>query len=115
MKSSISPLFFSAACLASNAMAGPEAFRDGALIEGYGQIADVPDAAVLPKDSEFKVSWDLAKAAEPVSLNRGFDTVARFLNMHHAAAEDCSELRLDDVKIFRVWIGRFDVIWSAQC
>jgi intracellular sulfur oxidation DsrE/DsrF family protein len=83
-----------AVLLASNVNAGPEAFRDGALIEGYGKIADVPGAAAIPRDALFKVSWDLAKAAESGELNRGLDTVARFMNMHHAAGIPVKQLQL---------------------
>ena len=94
LKSKITVLLCSAACVVSDVSAGPEAFRDGALIEGYGKIADVPDAAALPKDALFKVSWDLAKAAESGEVNRGLDTVARFMNMHHAAGIPVKQLHL---------------------
>ena len=94
MKFNPAILLCSAALLTSNVSAGPEAFRDGSLIEGYGKIADVPDATIIPKDSMFKVSWDLAKAAENGELNRGLDTVARFMNMHHAVGIPVKQLRL---------------------
>jgi intracellular sulfur oxidation DsrE/DsrF family protein len=94
MKSNLAAVFCGAVFLASNVNAGPEAFREGALIEGYGKIADVPDAAAIPKDALFKVSWDLAKAAESGEVNRGLDTVARFMNMHHAAGIPVKRLQL---------------------
>ncbi len=93
-KTNLVALLCGAVLLSSKVNAGPEAFRDGALIEGYGKIADVPDAAAIPKDALFKVSWDLAKAAESGELNRGLDTVARFMNMHHVAGIPVKQLQL---------------------
>ena len=93
MRGKLAVLCCGAALLAPGANAGPEAFREGGLIEGYGKIADVPDAAGLPKDALFKVAWDLASAAENGELNRGLDTVARFMNMHHAAGIPVKQLQ----------------------
>ena len=94
MKLIASFLFCIPAFLASDAFAGPDAFHEGPLIKGYGKIAAVPGASVLPEDLTFKVAWDVAKRAEADTPNRGFDTVARFLNMHNAAGVPAERLHL---------------------
>ena len=94
MKSKISLLLCITAVFGSDALAGPEAFQPGALIEDYGKIAPVPGAVAIPENASFKVVWDLVKAAEAGTLNRGFDTTARFLNMHHAAGVPAERLQL---------------------
>jgi intracellular sulfur oxidation DsrE/DsrF family protein len=94
MKSIPPFLFFLSIFHASGAFAGAEAFHEGPLIEGYGKIAEVPGASAVPKDATFRVAWDVAEAAEPGALNRRFDTVARFMNMHVAAGVPAERLQL---------------------
>jgi intracellular sulfur oxidation DsrE/DsrF family protein len=67
------------------AHAGPEDFHDGILIPDYGQIAAVPEAMAIPEGAEFKIAFDIAKAAEPGEINRRIASSARLLNMHAEA------------------------------
>ena len=67
------------------AYAGPEDFHDGPLITEYGQVAAVPEAMTIPEGAEFKIAFDIAKAAEPGELNRKIASSARLLNMHAEA------------------------------
>lgn len=69
----------------SIAIAGPEAFGPGPLIEDFGRIASLPDAAPLPAGTHLKVVFDIAERAEVGKANRRIDSAARFLNMHAAA------------------------------
>lgn len=88
-------LFTAALVLASlSATAGSELFRDGSVIAGYGKTAPVPDAVPIPDGTLFKVSFDLSKGAHQGDVNRGLDTAARFLNMHHAAGVPVDHIHL---------------------
>tara|TARA_R110002020_G_scaffold387546_1_gene598277 strand:+ start:84399 stop:84935 length:537 start_codon:yes stop_codon:yes gene_type:complete len=59
----------------------------GKVIENYGTTFSVPNPDFkTDTDLIFKVVFDIAKAPEnPADLNRYFNTVARFLNMHKNA------------------------------
>jgi intracellular sulfur oxidation DsrE/DsrF family protein len=83
------PLAFLAICLLpSVAFAGPDNFKIGPVFEAFGPVATVPDAQALPASSEFKISFDTAKASEGEALNRTLESAARFINMHAAAGVD---------------------------
>jgi intracellular sulfur oxidation DsrE/DsrF family protein len=70
-------------------------FEDGPVITNYGKHAPVASATV-DESHRFKVAFDVAKAAEPGEVNRKFDSLARFINMHVAAgvAKENIELAL---------------------
>lgn len=74
------------ACLAvfslAPAFASDEAFHAGKTITGFGRVATVESDMPIPDQTEFKVVFDIAKPAEAGTLNRGFDSAARFINMH---------------------------------
>ncbi|MGS2719009.1 DsrE family protein [Paraglaciecola aestuariivivens] len=59
-------------------------FKDGPVIVGYGKHAPVASKSPLTK-REFKVAFDVGKAAKPGELNRQFNSSARFINMQAAA------------------------------
>lgn len=59
-------------------------FTDGPVIFGYGKHAPVQQDIKLEKDAVLKVVFDVAKAGKDGEVNRAFNTVARFLNMHVA-------------------------------
>ena len=59
-------------------------FTDGPVIFGYGKHAPVQQDIKLEKDAILKVVFDVAKAGEDGEVNRAFNSVARFLNMHVA-------------------------------
>jgi len=66
----------------------PEAFTPGPVIEEFGPSAAVEGALPLAKDIELKVAFDIADTEERGGVNRQFETVARFLNMHARAGVD---------------------------
>ncbi|NNE59038.1 MAG: DsrE family protein [Hellea sp.] len=76
-------------CLAisvsSLAHAGEKDFKTGPVILKYGKAAMVELDEPLPKRSRFKVSFDTAEAGQTGEVNRKFDSLARFLNMHAQA------------------------------
>jgi hypothetical protein len=58
----------------------------GPVIEKFGGVYDVPEATLRPpKDQDLKLRFDVNTGVEEGALNMGFDTVARFLNMHARA------------------------------
>lgn len=59
-------------------------FSDGPIIFGYGKHAPVKQDMRLAKDTKLKVVFDISKAGKDGGINRGFDSVARFYNMHAA-------------------------------
>ncbi|WP_289031457.1 DsrE family protein [uncultured Paraglaciecola sp.] len=59
-------------------------FADGPIIFGYGKHAAVKQDMKIAKDTKLKVVFDVAKTGKDGGVNRGFDSVARFYNMHVA-------------------------------
>ncbi len=70
------------------ANAGLEAFHAGPLIAKFGKIATVESDFPVPAGGELKVSFDVAKQADPGAINRNIESVARLLNMHAAAGTE---------------------------
>lgn len=70
---------------AGAAHAGPEAFHEGPAIADYGRIAEVDNEFPITEGTHFRVVFDLADQGEPGEINRGLDSLARFINMHVAA------------------------------
>jgi intracellular sulfur oxidation DsrE/DsrF family protein len=65
-------------------MAGLESFTEGPLIQGYGKHAKVEQDMKIPENMRFKVTFDVSDSGGNEALNRKFDSLARFLNMHVA-------------------------------
>ncbi|QZD90497.1 DsrE family protein [Qipengyuania aurantiaca] len=77
--------FLALALLASPAMAQDmSAFATGPVFEEFGPHAVVDGLEPFAADTEFAHSFDVAKAAEDGARNRGFESAARFINMHVA-------------------------------
>lgn len=81
------------ACASAGAQSLPESFSPGPVIQGFGPSATVEDAAPIPQDMDFKVAFDIAEAGERGEVNRQFETVARFLNMHARAGVDRARIQ----------------------
>jgi len=77
-------IMIAATLLTGTASSEETDFTKGPFIKDFGAVAFIDDAR-LTKDTSFKVSFDLAKAAEPGANNRYLESAARFLNMHTAA------------------------------
>ena len=74
-----------AAILTQSAFAAPDDFHPGPVIKEFGKVATVKSAPALPKDTVFKVAFDVTEAAEPGKLNRRIESAARFINMNAEA------------------------------
>ncbi|WP_346993263.1 DsrE family protein [Alteromonas gracilis] len=59
-------------------------FNDGPVIKGFGKTAPVLTHTVAENDA-FKIAFDVASAGNAGEINRKFDSLARFINMHVAA------------------------------
>ena len=70
------------------------AFKPGPVLTEFGSHAPVPGVEQLPADTEFAIAFDVATPAAEGSPNRGFDSAARFLNMHVANGVPQENIRL---------------------
>lgn len=77
----------------SGAYAQMSAFNDGPVIKGFGKTAPVPSHTVSENDV-FKVAFDVASTANTGEVNRKFDSLARFINMHVAAGVKKENIQL---------------------
>lgn len=59
-------------------------FQTGPVFEDFGPHAPIENASELPADAEFAIAFDVAKPAEGDARNSGFESAARFINMHVA-------------------------------
>ena len=60
-----------------------ELFHYGPVFDKFGKHASVEGIQVTG-DEVFRVAFDVAEAAQSGSINRNFDSLARFINMHVA-------------------------------
>ncbi len=87
-------LFCGVFALSAPAMAQLEGFETGPVFEDFGPKAAVQTDDPLAKDSRFQIAFDVAKKADPGSLNRTIESAARFINMHVAAGVPAENIRL---------------------
>ena len=70
------------------------AFRPGPVLDEFGPHAPVSGMGQMPADAEFAIAFDVSTPAAEGSANRGFESAARFLNMHVAAGVPQDNIRL---------------------
>ncbi len=75
------------------AWAGPDDFHPGPVISEFGKIAAVPGVSFDEK-THFKTVWDVSTGADEGKINRNFESVARFLNMHVANGVPAENIEL---------------------
>lgn len=93
MLKTILPVVLLAAC-APASLAQEDGRSTGPVIEAYGPAYVVEAAAALPESVEFKVAFDLSDSRGPEEINRGLESVARFLNMHGKAGVSADRMHL---------------------
>ena len=64
------------------ALAGVEGFTKGPVFTNYGENVAIENGVENAKTQYFKVMFDISSASEAGTVNRSFNTVARFINMH---------------------------------
>ena len=73
----------------------PKAFHAGPVIPKFGPVATISDPdMVIPKDTVFQISFDVAKGAEAGRHNRTLESAARFINMHGEAGVPIDNIKL---------------------
>lgn len=70
------------------AQADMSAFAPGPVFADFGPHAPVEGVGDFPEDTEFRVAFDVATRADEEARNRGFESAARFINMHAAHGVD---------------------------
>ena len=76
--------------LAALALASPlaaqdmTAFKPGPVFADFGPHAPIEGIGKAPADAEFAIAFDVAEVAKDGAKNRGFESAARFINMHVA-------------------------------
>ena len=70
------------------------AFKTGPVFADFGPHAPVQGMGAVPADTEFAIAFDVAAPAEKGQRNRGFESAARFINMHVAAGVDPENIRI---------------------
>ena len=71
-----------------------DAARTGPVFDGFGPHVPVDGIETVPADTEFAHSFDVARKAEGEQRNRGFESAARFINMHAAHGVDPDNMRV---------------------
>ncbi|AWW75836.1 hypothetical protein CD351_15510 [Erythrobacter sp. KY5] len=74
--------------------ASREGFATGPVFDEFGPHAPVPTAEPIPSFSRFEIAFDVATAADDGARNRGFESAARFMNMHVAAGVPEDRIKL---------------------
>jgi intracellular sulfur oxidation DsrE/DsrF family protein len=62
-------------------------------IPGYGSVVPLPKAAEQPR-REIKIVFDITSEGKPDEVNKGLESVARYLNLNAQAGNAASEVRL---------------------
>ncbi len=87
-------LFSAFLSISSLSSADENSFRDGPLIKGYGQHTAVDQNEPVDTSTVFKVAFDVGSQGSSDKVNRSFDSLARFINMHAANGVPAKNLQL---------------------
>lgn len=81
-------------CAAPASAQDMSAFKPGPVFAQFGPHAPVEGIGEVPGDTEFSIAFDVAKPADEGARNRGFESAARFINMHAAAGVDPEDIQV---------------------
>ena len=90
-----------AAVFSAQSYAGIEAFTRGPVFANYGENATIEGGLENAAEQHFKVAFDIFEEAEGDAVNRSFNSVARFINMHVRAG-----VPLDNIDVAIVVHGK---------
>lgn len=82
------------AMLAAPLAAQEPEVRYGPIFEEFGPHYPVEGIDHVPQDAEFAVAFDVARPADDDTRNRGFESAARFINMHASLGVDPENIRI---------------------
>jgi intracellular sulfur oxidation DsrE/DsrF family protein len=109
---SLLPLLLLAAPSAAQDMS---AFTTGPVFADFGPHAPVEGMGQVPADTEFAVAFDVAAPAEDGARSRGFESAARFINMHVAAGVPEDNIRIAVVVHGKAALDLLtDEAWAAR-
>ncbi len=94
MFKSKSLMLFFLVLVSNQPMAQLDKFKAGTTIPDFGMYADVPGRLPIDSGSTFRISFDVAKAANAGDINRSIESAARFINMHTAAGVPVENIEL---------------------
>ena len=77
-------LIFALVMISASQLGFSADFNTGPLIKSFGKHAPVTQTQALKPNQKFKVVFDVSKQTEEGKVNRSFESLARFLNMHVA-------------------------------
>ena len=77
------PLVLAVAFFMTGQVSAKSDFEYGPVFSSFGKHAPV-EGISFTENQAFKVAFDVAKAAKPGKVNRKFESLARFINMHVA-------------------------------
>lgn len=84
----------SALIFAAPAMALPAGFTTGPVFDNFGPTAPVSADTPIPENAQFKVAFDVSNVSDSGTLNRSFESAARFINMHVKAGVPIENISL---------------------
>lgn len=93
MKNRLTCGWFLVPLLAISSFSQAAEFTTGPVFTEYGKKVTV-DGVRFDKSAHFKVAFDVAKGADKGTINRQFDSLARFINMHVATGVPAENIRL---------------------
>jgi intracellular sulfur oxidation DsrE/DsrF family protein len=95
--------------LSATASAQMSSFKEGTAIIGFGKSVAV-STHTISKEAQFNVAFDVASSSDKGELNRKFDSLARFINMHVAAG-----VKKENIQLALVVHGKatFDLLDNA--
>ena len=70
------------------------AFETGPVFEEFGPHAPVEQTVEIPAGTRFAIAFDVAEAAKEGYRHQGFESAARFINMHVAAGVPVENIRI---------------------
>ena len=82
------------AMLATPLAAQEPEVRYGPIFEEFGPHYPVEGIETVPQDAEFAVAFDVVRPADDDTRNRGFESAARFINMHASLGVDPENIRI---------------------
>lgn len=111
-------ILIGAACMAIAFPAAAQdlsAFETGPVFEDFGPHAPVDGLGEAPADAEFAHAFDVADPAKDGARNRGFESAARFINMHVASGVDEDNIRIAVVVHGKASLDLLNnVAWAAR-
>lgn len=82
LKSAISISIFVLSSAASHSIYAAEGFSAGPVFQEYGENIAIEGGLNQPEKQQFKVVFDVYKENQSNEPHRGFNSIARFINMH---------------------------------